>query len=447
MKEAVSSGKLEAYPQRWEQSWREECLGRIKAAQSVDLEGLTDAELLDELQRVIDDALLPGMVIHFQLTVPHVVGLRELVVCCDELLGWDLPHAMELLTGLSTATTMSTRTLAEIAAELDADVLAEGMDAVRASAVAPRMDEWCALWGLRTIDSDPGSPMIAERDDLVLGMMRQAGLASRDMEQGRQAAIAEARSALGPAELERFDDALAFAELVYPQRDDNVQYTEGLACGLVRPVLLEIGARLAAAGALGPPGDVSFLESDELRPAIEGTLGGETAGARVGRRRAERTWVLAHPGPLVHGPPPVPPPDLRGLPSAARRIIQAVLWAVDEELTPPQEKEGEDGVLVGVAASLGSYTGPVRVISTEAELGRLQQGDVLVCPTTHSGWTVVFGRAGALVTDGGGMLSHPAIIAREHTIPAAVATGRATSTLQDGQIVTVDGATGRVHLQ
>lgn len=86
----------------------------------------------------------------------------------------------------------------------------------------------------------------------------------------------------------------------------------------------------------------------------------------------------------------------------------------------------------------------MRVIRDEAQLRRLNPGEVLVCPGTHSTWAIVFGRAAALVTDHGGMLSHPSIVAREHGIPAVVGTGRATSTLVDGQIVTVDGGTGRV---
>jgi pyruvate,water dikinase len=53
---------------------------------------------------------------------------------------------------------------------------------------------------------------------------------------------------------------------------------------------------------------------------------------------------------------------------------------------------------------------------------------------------------GALVTDGGGILSHPAIIAREHGIPAVVGTGHATSVLRDGQQVIVDGGTGVIQL-
>ena len=57
---------------------------------------------------------------------------------------------------------------------------------------------------------------------------------------------------------------------------------------------------------------------------------------------------------------------------------------------------------------------------------------------------MLFPSLGALVTDTGGILSHPAIIAREYHIPAVVATGNATSLLRDGQMVTVDGTAGVV---
>jgi len=60
-------------------------------------------------------------------------------------------------------------------------------------------------------------------------------------------------------------------------------------------------------------------------------------------------------------------------------------------------------------------------------------------------WSVVFPSMGALVTDTGGILSHPAIIAREYGIPAVVDTGNATGLLHDGQAVTVDGSAGTVE--
>ena len=82
----------------------------------------------------------------------------------------------------------------------------------------------------------------------------------------------------------------------------------------------------------------------------------------------------------------------------------------------------------------------------EAEFGKLQANDVLVCPTTSPVWSILFPSVGALITDAGGMLSHPAIIAREYRVPAVVATGNATSFLGDGQTVTVDGSAGRVEV-
>jgi pyruvate,water dikinase len=80
----------------------------------------------------------------------------------------------------------------------------------------------------------------------------------------------------------------------------------------------------------------------------------------------------------------------------------------------------------------------------ETEFDKIQPGDVLVCPITSPVWSILFPSVGALVTDTGGILSHPAIISREYGIPAVVATGKATSTLKDGQLLTVDGSTGLV---
>ena len=100
----------------------------------------------------------------------------------------------------------------------------------------------------------------------------------------------------------------------------------------------------------------------------------------------------------------------------------------------------------GLAASPGTYTGFVRVLHSEADFDRIHPGDVLVCPITAPPWSMLFPNVGALVTDWGSLLSHPAIIAREFHIPAVLATGNATSLLRDGQQVTVDGTAGTVEV-
>jgi pyruvate,water dikinase len=80
----------------------------------------------------------------------------------------------------------------------------------------------------------------------------------------------------------------------------------------------------------------------------------------------------------------------------------------------------------------------------EADFGTVLPGEVLVCPTTSSSWTILFAFAGGLITDGGGPLAHAAIVAREYALPAVVGTVHGTTRLAGGQLVTVDGTAGTV---
>jgi pyruvate,water dikinase len=66
----------------------------------------------------------------------------------------------------------------------------------------------------------------------------------------------------------------------------------------------------------------------------------------------------------------------------------------------------------------------------------------VVCPTTTPAWTVLFPTVAAIVAEGGGVLAHPAIAAREHHLPAGVGVVNARNRLVDGQIVEVDGTSG-----
>ncbi|MBI2762281.1 MAG: hypothetical protein HYX54_00770 [Chloroflexi bacterium] len=92
-------------------------------------------------------------------------------------------------------------------------------------------------------------------------------------------------------------------------------------------------------------------------------------------------------------------------------------------------------------------TSAARLVRGEADFCRVGRGDVIVCSTTSPAWAPLFGTAGALVTDLGDVLAHPAILAREHGIPAALATRDATRRLRDGSIVVVDGSAGLVTME
>ncbi len=101
-------------------------------------------------------------------------------------------------------------------------------------------------------------------------------------------------------------------------------------------------------------------------------------------------------------------------------------------------------LVTGLAASKGTASGAVRILHTPDEGGRLLDGEVLVAPLTSPDWVPVMRRAAALVTDGGGMTCHAAIVSRELGLPCVVGTRTATTLLRDGEVVTVDGERGQV---
>ncbi|MGA2837080.1 MAG: phosphoenolpyruvate synthase [Acidimicrobiales bacterium] len=115
-------------------------------------------------------------------------------------------------------------------------------------------------------------------------------------------------------------------------------------------------------------------------------------------------------------------------------------------LTVPVGSPGTDQrvLVTGLAASKGTASGPARLLHSPDEGGHLLDGEVLVAPMTSPDWVPVMRRAAALVTDGGGMTCHAAIVSRELGLPCVVGTRTATAVLRDGEVVTVDGERGQV---
>ncbi|MFI7421122.1 PEP/pyruvate-binding domain-containing protein [Nonomuraea sp. NPDC049684] len=102
--------------------------------------------------------------------------------------------------------------------------------------------------------------------------------------------------------------------------------------------------------------------------------------------------------------------------------------------------------VTGFPGAPGVVEGVARVIAGPEDGDRLGTGEILVTTLTNVGWTPMFPRAAAVVTDMGAPLSHASIVARELGIPAVVGTGNATMRLRDGDRVRVDGERGTVEL-
>lgn len=190
-------------------------------------------------------------------------------------------------------------------------------------------------------------------------------------------------------------------------RDATVRCTHAL-----RLAVREWGRRLGDRGVLADPSDVHYLTYDEL------LVPPKDARERVARRRSERERLRSMRMPTMF----------------------TGTWA-------PQDTEGEGLAageeLTGIPAAPGIARGPVRILES-GEL--LEPGEVLVAHVTDTGWTPFFAFAAAVVTDIGGLMSHPAVVAREFGIPSVVGTHHATTRLRDGQIVEVDGTAGVVRV-
>ena len=104
------------------------------------------------------------------------------------------------------------------------------------------------------------------------------------------------------------------------------------------------------------------------------------------------------------------------------------------------------GILLnGIAASPGIATGPVRLIGSAREIGKVKKGEVLVTEMTTPDFVPAMRKVVAIVTDKGGQTSHAAIVSRELGLPCVVGTQQATKFLKNNQFITVDGSTGKIY--
>lgn len=116
-----------------------------------------------------------------------------------------------------------------------------------------------------------------------------------------------------------------------------------------------------------------------------------------------------------------PSPELKGVTAMKRPLIQ------------------------GLAASSGRAVGAVRIMDSPDQGDEFLAGEILVARMTSPDWVPIMRRAGALVTDGGGITCHAAIVSRELGVPCVVGARTATTVLRTGEVVTVDGSEGAVY--
>ena len=256
----------------------------------------------------------------------------------------------------------------------------------------------------------------------IEAMRRDIEQASREILEGLTGEALEAMRAANEVNLR-----------MAPLTPDHHFYIDQGANAHVRLVLMAIGRKLVTDGRLEQPDDVMFLRYNELR-ALIGSAAALDARGLVATRQAERAAAEA-----LH------PRDWVGTVTPSQLAFPYLVnWGYPERFY--QRQSADEKRITGIAASPGTIEGLARVVRTVEEFDEVREGDILVCQMTNPAWVVLFTKIAGLVTDTGGLTSHPAVLSREFGIPAVIGTSIATHRIATGDRLRLDGSAGVVEI-
>jgi pyruvate,water dikinase len=202
----------------------------------------------------------------------------------------------------------------------------------------------------------------------------------------------------------------------YRNLRDRVSSDYTFGYGLFRIFYLALGDLLTQQGAIQNQEDVFYLTDQQIHQAIEDPALGQ----------GYKKIVQFH---------------KKRMAQYADAVVPERIIGDEEPILGIEEKNK----LAGIPASAGFYKGKACVISRVEDFPKMKTGQILVIPYSDVGWTPLFAKAGAVVAESGGMLSHSAIIAREYGLPAVVSVSGAM-TIRSGRFLSVDANNGIVYL-
>ncbi len=435
----------------WEQGGRDRIRSRTKELRSVDVTFLSDQELAEHVAQIRAHSYDCG-VEHFKLVFGGWVLVGQLGMLANELADWKPDRVIDLVQGYGDATRAEGEALSAVceAVSLDPEARAtiEGSGDLRVhtGAAGRALRRFLDEYGHRTHDSMT-RPTWAEDPTPVFALIksRLAGDSRTipDLKIASAGAVDELLSSIpNDEDRERLAGSIDRARRGRPYGDET-ERDPGDAMGLVHYAAIEAADRFVAAGRLRERDDVAFLEIDELEAALRGR---PIDADVIERRKAEHRWALANPAPRTMGPQSSSAPDPGLFPSATSPIVGAFMWAATNLFFTETFEQDSAGSLRGLGASAGVCEGTARIVFNHADFERIRPGDVVVCPSTMASWSSIFPVISGLVTEVGGPLSHPGTLAREFGLPAVLAVADATSLIEDGSRVRLDGARGTVTI-
>jgi len=381
-------------------------LAAIERFAAEDIDGYDEARAWDYVQRVNTlgtDYFLPNIAISIGHSVLHR-GLQAIVAMS---LGPE--RAEDVTAALVACDTMT----AQVNRELSKLATLAGTDE---EAFRHHLARFLRAHGHRETDFDAYHPTWQDAPKVVLDLIK-TGLPVRNaaqLETDRAGAEARMLTAV-PTEIRGFVEQVIALAREYTALDDLEHYHTTRLAPLLRRGVRQIGVRLVQRGILGDPLDPFFATAESLRTAVAANEPARwvALGEEIKKAKAEYLRARGRTPPWVIGEDDAPPP------------ADSVAWT-------------------GIPGSPGSATGPAYIVSGVNDFAGFPKGAVLVARTTNPAWTPLFYSAAAVVTETGGPLSHGAVTAREARIPAVMAVRDVLRSVKNGDILRVDGSTGRV---
>ena len=210
---------------------------------------------------------------------------------------------------------------------------------------------------------------------------------------------------------------------------ENMRFNRTKIFGLVRDMFNAVGRQFEAMHVLETSRDIYFLELNEIIGFVNGTSTTPEL-AKLAKLRKESFEGFSEQEPAEHF------------------ITYGPVWVGNQFQAEQKEddSEVEDGILKGVGCCPGTLTAQVKIVRNSRDDVDLK-GKILVADRTDPGWVPLFPTARGLLIERGSLLSHSAIVARELGIPTIVGVRHLMTTLEDGQVVEMDGSTGRINYQ
>ena len=231
----------------------------------------------------------------------------------------------------------------------------------------------------------------------------------------------------------KLQQALDLSLGMNPLTPDHHFYIDQGANARVRLVALAIGRKLVEAGALEDPEDAIFLHYNELRLLMADQSAFDAKELVSDRRDAQEDAYELRPRSWVGTAT-----------DEALAFPYNALWGFPDKFHAGEP--ATTGEVKGLAASPGVVEGPARYVTSLDEFDQVRDGEILVCRMTNPAWVVLFTKISGLVTEAGGTVSHPAVVAREFGIPAVVGTTNAGERISTGDRIRVNGSTGTVEI-